>query len=268
MLEISDPTKISLFNANFTIDQHLYKDGIETKIGISNFILPIVSIVIYILFTSFATNYLLMSVSEEKENRMIEIILSSVTSKQLIWGKIIGQVAVILTQMALLIGFALLALKIASPSLPINLGDIQINPWQIVLAVAYILCGFIILANTMVGAGAAMPNYKDAQSFSTIFILLSILPVYIVTYILTDPNSLIAYVMSYFPYSAPTILLLRSALGALGPVEIVVSLVVLGFYIYITGVLAYKLFEYGALEYNQKISFSNFFKSISKKTKK
>lgn len=266
--EISDPNKVVMFNTNFAIDQHLYKDGIETKMSISNFILPFLSVIIYFLFTSFATNFLLMSVSEEKENRMIEIILASVTPKQLIWGKIIGQVAVILTQMALLIGFALLALQFAAPSLPINLGDIQINPYQIILAVVYMIAGFLILANTMVGAGAAMPNYKDAQSFSTIFIMLSVLPIYTVTFILTDPNSLIAYVMSYFPYSAPTILLLRNALGAVGPFEVIISIIVLGFYIYLTGVLAYKLFEYGALEYNQKISFSNFFKSFKMRSNK
>lgn len=260
--EISDPNKITLFNANFSIDQHLYKNGVETSVGISNFILPIASIVVYFLFTTFSANYLLMSVSEEKENRMIEIILSSVTSKQLIWGKIIGQLGAILTQMVLLFGFAILAFKIAATNFPINLGTIVINPWQIALAIIYILCGFLILASTMVGAGAAMPNYKDAQSLSTVFILLSILPIYTITYILTDPNSIIAYIMSYFPYSAPTVLLLRNALGAVSPIEVVISLLVLGIYIYLTSVLAYKLFEYGALEYNQKISFLKFFKSI------
>jgi ABC-2 type transport system permease protein len=264
--EIKDTEKITLFNAPLTFKEKFYKDGSEVDNSINKFIVPIVSVVLYFLFTSFATSYLLLSVSEEKENRMIEIILSSVKPKELIWGKILGQVAVVLTQMAILISFSVIAFKIASTtySLPIDLSTIQINPAQILLALAYILFGFIILANTMVGSGSAMPTYRDAQSFSTVFILLSIFPIYGVSFILADPNGLIAYVFSYFPYSAPVILLLRNALGALGPFEIILSLGVMALYAYITGILAYKLFEFGALEYNQKISFKSFFNFIRK----
>jgi ABC-2 type transport system permease protein len=265
--EIKDPEKIALYNSNLSFKEKFYKDGAEVDNSITKFIVPIVSIVLYFLFTSFATSYLLLSVSEEKENRMIEIILSSVKPRELIWGKVLGQIAVVLTQMTILILCSIVALKVASNSfpLPFDISAIQINPYQIALAVVYTLFGFIILANTMVGSGAAMPTYRDAQSFSTVFILLSIFPIYGVSFIIADPNGLIAYVLSYFPYSAPVILLLRNALGVLGPVEIILSILVMALYAYITGVLAYKLFEFGALEYNQKISFKNFFKFMTKR---
>jgi len=268
LADIKNKTKVALFNASLSFDEHYYANGEETNVSLGTLVVPFVSIIIYFLFTSFATNYLLMSVSEEKENRMIEIILSSVSSRQLIWGKILGQVGVIVTQMVILIVFGAIAMSISKFNLPFDLGQIVINPWQIILALVYILCGFLILANTMVGAGAAMPNYKDAQSFSTIFILLSIFPIYTAEFIVADPNGLLAYVLSYFPYSAPLILLLRNALGAVGPVEVIISFIVLAFYIFITAVIAYKLFAFGALEYNQKISFSNFFKSLRIKGRK
>lgn len=264
LAEIKDPAKLATFNAKLSFNQKYFKDGSEVDNNPTKFIIPFVSIILYFLFTSFATNYLLMSVSEEKENRMIEIILSSVHPKELIWGKILGQVGVILSQMVIFLVFALLAFKFGATSinLPIDLSNVQINPLQVIIAIFYIVSGFLILANTMVGSGAAMPTYRDAQSFSTIFIMLSIFPIYAFAFILADPNGILSYVTSYFPYSAPIILLLRNALGAIGPIEMLVSMAVMLLYIYITGVLAYKLFEFGALEYNQKISFKSFLKTF------
>jgi ABC-2 type transport system permease protein len=263
--EIKDPQKLTVFNSSYNFQQHLYKDGTESEGGFAKYIIPIVSVILYFLFTSFASNYLLMSVSEEKENRMIEIILSSVKARDLIWGKVIGLVGVILTQIVMLVVFAVVAFSITGNSLPFQLGDIKINPVQMIIAFIYLMAGFLILANTMVGCGAAMPTFRDAQGFSTIFIMLSILPIYGFAFIIADPNGILAYALSYFPYTAPIILLLRNALGVIGPIEVIISAIVLAVYVVLTGIMAYKLFEFGALEYNQKISFKSFFKTIRKK---
>lgn len=262
---IQEPEKIALFNTEFKVESQLFKDGEKTSSGFEKLIVPIGSVIIYFLFTTLSTSYLLMSVSEEKENRMIEIILSSIKPKDLILGKILGQVSAVLTQIIVLLLLAVILLNSQKINLPFDLSLIEINPFQIALAVVYLILGFILLATAMVGAGAAMPTYREASSFASVFIIMSIFPIYFFPLILVEPSGLIANIVSYFPFTAPMILMLRNALGAITPIEIVISLISLVFFIYLFAQLAYKLFEYGALEYSQKISFKSFFKSLRNK---
>ena len=259
---IQDPVKIAILNTTFIVESQLYKNGEKTSSGFEKLIVPIGSVIIYFLFTSLSTGYLLMSVSEEKENRMIEIILSSIKPRDLILGKIIGQVAAVLTQIVVLVCLVLIVVYTQRTSLPFDISKIEINPIQIILAVIYLILGFVILATTMVGVGSAMPTYQEASSFASIFIIMSIFPIYFFPLILVEPSGLIANIVSYFPFTAPMILMLRNALGAITPFEIVISFISLLFFIYIFAQLAYKLFEYGSLEYSQKISLKSFLKSL------
>jgi len=267
LTSINDPQKIALYNTKFMVDTKLYKDGKETSSGFEKLIIPIGSVIMYFLFTSIATGYLLMSISEEKENRMIEIILSSIKPKDLILGKVLGQVAAVLTQIVVLITLIIVLLNQVKLNLPFDISKIELNPVQLILAVIYLLLGFLILAITMVGVGAAMPTYREASSFASIFIIMSIFPIYFFTLILVEPNGLVAQIVSYFPFTAPMILMLRNSLGALSPFEIVLSIAVLIFFIFLFSKIAYKLFEFGSLEYNQKISFRAFFKTFGKNKK-
>lgn len=257
--EIKDANKIQLFSMQLNINTRLYNEGEEVSGGFDRFVLPIVSLIAYFLFTSVSTSYLLLSVSEEKENRMIEIVLSLIKPKDLIIGKVVGQMGAILTQIIVLVGLGALILNASNFALPIDLGQIDINPWQIVLALVYLLLGFLVLAFTMVAAGAAMPSYKEANGFSSVFIMMSVFPIYFFTFILAEPSGPLAIGLSYFPYTAPMILLLRNALGVLSSAEIVLSIVMLIISINLIAIVAYKMFEFGAMEYNQKVSFKEFF---------
>ena len=265
---IGNPEKIGLFSTEFKIESQLFKDGEKTSSGFEKLIIPIGSVIIYFLFTSLSTGYLLMSVSEEKENRMIEIILSSIRPRDLILGKILGQVAAVLTQIVVLVVLGVILLNTQKINLPFDLSLIEINPLQIILALVYLILGFLLLATTMVGVGSAMPTYREANSFAAIFIIMSIFPIYFFPLILVEPSGLIANIVSYFPFTAPMILMLRNALGAITPMEIVLSLVTLVGFLYLFAQIAYKLFEYGSLEYSQKISFKLFIKSLRKDKKK
>lgn len=243
-----------------------YKDGIIVDSSPAKLILPIGAIIIYIILTMFATNYLLASVSEEKENRIIEIILSTVSTRDLIWGKIIGQIGVVLTQVGLLLflpilGFIIIG-TLSSSALNIDLG---ITPIQVILAIFYVFINFLTIAALMVGAGAAMPSYNDSQNFATVFIMIGIAPLYFITALLADPSGTVSTVLSYTPLTAGLVLMFRNAMNAISPVEIIISGIVLIFYAYVAMVLAFKLFEFGSLEYGKRISFLDFGKGLIKK---
>lgn len=208
------------------------------------------------MLVSFATSYLLLSVSEEKENRMIETVLSIVKPSDLITGKIIGQVGIIITQVLLLAGLSFAAYKLTSSTggLPIDLANIQLDPIQLILAITYVFFGFLFLSAIMVGVGAATPNYKDAQSMSGIFVMLAVIPLYFVMLIMTNPTGELAVITSYLPFTSSIVLLFRNGLITLPLWEIILSIVTQILYCALGIFIAYKLFEVGSLEFSQRIS--------------
>jgi ABC-2 type transport system permease protein len=265
--ELGDDKNLELYNSRFDFKVTQFdSEGKEITRGIESLIVPGAAAIIYFILTTFASSYMLMSVAEEKENRAIEIVLSSIKPRNLIWGKIFGQMLIAITQILILTVCSFIALLIINPDVvtSLNLSQLNISVVQIALAVFYTFAGFLILSCLMVGVGAAMPSYKEASSFSSIFIILSILPVYFVTLIITDPSGGVAQFFSYFPLTAPLLLLFRVTIGALGTVEIIASIFILIAYCIIFLWLAFKLFEFGSLEYNNKISFKSFLGSLRK----
>lgn len=261
---IPDEAKVQLFNASYTPNITSYKNGEVVDNSFTKLIIPGIAVIIYFILVNFANSYLLSSVAEEKENRMIEIVLTAVDSTKLIVGKILGQIATVLTQLVVLIIMASIGLFGLNSTFTNLLSGVQLNPLMILMGIFYILCGFLIMGNIMVGVGAAMPNYRDAQGFSSIFIILSIFPVYFATIILAEPSGTVSQIVSYFPLTSAMILLFRFMLGELSNLEIVISSLLLIIYVAATFWLAIKLFEFGSLEYSNKISFKGFLKSFNK----
>jgi ABC-2 type transport system permease protein len=253
-VQINDQNLLTLYTVPLQFNVTSYQSGVVDNRSVESFIVPYASMILYILLVSIATSYLLLSVSEEKENRMIETVLSIIKPSELITGKIIGQVGIIFTQVTLLIGLTVVVLAITASKLPINLSAIQLQPAQVILTFIYIFLGFLFLSAVMVGVGAATPNYKDAQSMSGIFILLAMMPVYFVMLIMTDPNGTLAMVTSYLPFTSSIVLIFRNALIALPAWEIILSILSQIAYVGIGIFVAYKLFAAGSLEYAQRLS--------------
>jgi len=269
LLKIGDPALIALYNTDLNVDTRTYLNGEEVIINLEEFIVPGIILVLYFLLSMMSTNFLLLSVSEEKESRMIEILLSIMPSRHLIWGKIIGLVGVTVTQLIVLLGLSATVLWFTLDKLPfpIDLSAIPLDPVVILSGLFYLLCGFLLMATIMVGVGAAMPTYREAQSFSSIFIIASIFPVYFIMLIVQEPMGLLARILSYFPLTAPLILLGRQTLQALPTWEIVLSSLALIVYVAAGFWLAFKLFEFGSLEYDNRLSLKRLFGTKKNHTK-
>lgn len=254
---VGDESQIKIFNAGQQFKVTSFKDGQVVDESYEALIVPIAAVALYFLLLSFANSFLLNSVSEEKENRMIEIVLTSIKPKTLIFGKVIGQITTVLTQLIVLMVLGGLAFRATTPNLPIDISKVQLDFSTVVMGIFYVMVGFLIMGNIMVAVGAAMPSYKEAQSFSSVFIILSIFPVYFFSIILADPNGIVSLVTSYFPLTAPMILLLRYTLGVMSLREIIFSSAIIMLYAYLTYIIAVKLFEFGALEYSKKLSLKS-----------
>ncbi len=255
---ISDKGVINVLNGTPSSESFTYdKNGTLTKEGYEKYLLPIASLVIFFMAVFISSAFLLQSVSAEKENRMIETILSIVDKKSLMFGKMIGMMGAMFVQLFtwLVFGFLIYQVVMTKFNLPIPFDINNINLSVLPLNIFLIIMGFLFFAAIMTGVGAIGTGAEDSRNLSSIFILLSIFPMYLMQLLITNPNGIVAIVLSYFPFTSFMVLLIRNSFGALPTLELVIGLITSVVYVIIAMFMALKLFELGCLMYNRRPSF-------------
>lgn len=233
-----------------------YRQGVEYD-GIKQLVAPGVFLVLfYILIVTFG-NQMLTSTTEEKENRVIEMILTTVRARTLIVGKILSLIVLGFVQstivvLPIIIGYLLFHDRLQLPSF--DLTSIPLDWLRIGVAFVIFAVSFLLFTGLLVTIGAATPTAKEANSFFGAVVLLIFGPLYAAPLFISSPESGIVQFLSFFPFTAPIPLLLRNAVGNLeywqAGVAIIILLVAT---IFVLGI-AVRVFRYGALEYSRKLS--------------
>lgn len=243
-----------------------YKNGQETG-GINDYIAPGIFVVLFYIIFAFSVSYMLTSISEEKENRSMEMVLTYVKPRTLIVGKLLGVSLVTLTQVAFfavvgLIGFAVLQSIGNAVVLPagVEIGKVSLDFWPIFFGLAFLVVGFLLFAGLMTATAAAAPSAKEANNFSAVFFISAFIPFYFVMPIITDGGSQIVQFLTYFPLTSPTVNLLRNTVGNMTVPEQLLSLAIMTVCMLISIWIAVRAFKLGALEFSQAIKLSKLFK--------
>jgi ABC-2 type transport system permease protein len=234
----------------------MYKDG-KPYDGFKEMIAPAVFLVLFYIMIATFGSQMLNSTTEEKENRVIEMILTTIESRTLIIGKIFSLIVLGFLQMIIviapvLIGYLLLHDKLDLPSL--DLSNLVFNWPRIGIGFLLFATSFIMFTGLLVAIGAAAPTAKEAGSFFGVVMLLIFGPLYAVTLFVSSPNAPIVQFLSYFPFTAPIPLMLRNAVGNLELWQAGISIVILVITASIVMVLAVRAFRYGALEYSRRLT--------------
>lgn len=266
-LQISDQYVIKALNQTPSSVSYIYSDEGFVKEGYEKYILPILSLVIFFLAVYISSSFLLQSVSAEKENRMIETILSIVDKKSLMLGKMTGLLGVMFVQLFtwVVLGLGIYKTVMAKFSLPFPIDFSNIDTSLLPLNIFLIIAGFIFFAAIMMGVGAIGTGAEDSRNLSSIFIMLSILPIYLMSWLITDPNGSISVFLSYFPFTSFMVLLIRNSFGALSSTELIIGICTSILYVVLAVLTAFKLFELGCLMYNRRPSFEEILKYFKKK---
>lgn len=254
---VGDPALVAVFNADLKVDTTTYKDGQPAK-HISALIVPGIFLALFYILILMSSNTVLTCMTEEKENRVIEMLLTSIRVRDLLFSKLIGLAAVGVTQMLLTLVLTIGVGAAFKTKLPFDIdpSKIVLDPVAIGLAFFYTLSGYLLYATCMAGVGALVPTAREAGGLVAFFLICALSPFYFITALVADPTGSTAVITSYFPLTAPLVLVLRNALGALSPAEIGLSIVAMAAYIAIAFTIAVKLFELGALEYGQRLSLA------------
>ena len=146
-----------------------------------------------------ASGYLLQGLSEEKENRVMEILLSSVSTAQLITGKVLalGVAGLIQIVVWLISGFALI--RIASSSIGGYFATLSFPPEVITLSLIYFILGYFLYAILMAGVGAIAPTQRDGQQMSIIFTMFGAIPYFLMPFIIENGEHFVTKILTIFP---------------------------------------------------------------------
>jgi ABC-2 type transport system permease protein len=188
----------------------------------------------------FSAGYLLQGIAEEKQNRVIEIIWSSVDPTHLLAGKILGLGAAGLLQVGFYAGMLLL------PSVAV-FALFKVSVTTLLLSLVYFILGYLLFAGLMAATGILGNSPQESGQLSAFWTLLSMIPMFVIAPISEDPNSWLARGLSYFPLTAPVTMLLRVSSAQIPWVDVAVSVFVLVVSIYFAVRAAAKMFRAAAL---------------------
>ncbi|HEY1085111.1 MAG TPA: ABC transporter permease [Candidatus Saccharimonadales bacterium] len=245
-----------------------YRDGAETA-GFNEYVVPGTFVVLFYIVFAFSVGYMLTSVSEEKENRSMEMVLTYIKPRDLILGKLLGVSLVTITQVTFFTLLGLAAYFLArnteigqSLGLPagIDLSQLVFNPLAIFFGLGFLIVGFLMFAGFMTATAAAAPSSKEANNFSAVFYIGAFIPFYFVMMILTDPENPITKFITFFPLTSPVVTLLRNTVGNMSVLEASLALAVMTGFMMLSIAIAVRAFRLGALEFSQRIQLSKLFK--------
>lgn len=204
------------------------KERGEEQVGMADRIrqwLP--SVFVYLLWVAiFAISQMLLnSVIEEKSNRIIEVLLSSVTPGELMMGKLLGIASIGLTMLGVWIfSFVVVlwwkasgvppgALAAGSgggmASLPMDIVSIVKTTWLLPAFAVYFFLGYLLYAGLFLALGSTCNTIKDAQNYMGVIVLFLMVPLFAMTYIPRDPNGPVATFLSWIPPYTPFVMMNR-----------------------------------------------------------
>jgi ABC-2 type transport system permease protein len=195
----------------------------------------------------------------EKSSRIVEVLLSSVSSFQLMVGKLAGLAAVGLTQMAVWIMAASFLSSHAGQWLHRDIPAIASSSSLAFLAVFFLL-GYALYATLFAAVGAMCNSEQDAQQLQMLLVLPLVIPILVNPYIVQNPDNSVSVVLSLIPLFAPMVMFLRIHILPPPVWQIVASIGLLVLAIALTVYLAAKIFRVGILMYGKRASLAEVWK--------
>jgi len=290
-LEKAKLDTLAIQKAQATVNIHLAKSsGEESLKGLNEIKIGIGGAFGYLImmFIIIYGNMVMRSVIEEKTNRIIEIIISSVKPFQLMIGKIVGTSLAGLLQFAIWAIIGLGLMFAASAFFGVNVGPTaRISPelmasaqhemsgsaqmyiselWNLPIAsiiigfIVYFIGGYFLYSSFYAAIGAAVDNQTDSQQFLLPIIMPLILSVYIGFFtVVNDPHGTVAVVFSMIPLTSPIVMLMRIPFGVpWWQITISVSLLFATFFLVVW--FAAKIYRVGILMYGKKPTWKELYR--------
>lgn len=253
----TDPSVRTILQDNVKYQSATFTENGEIDKGFLKLIAPGLFLILFYFMIATFGNQILTSVTEEKENRVIEMILSTIKPTTLLVGKLVSLIILAAIQMLVILipvvaGYFIFRSDLALPSL--DLASIPLDPVAITLGAVIFIVSYLMYTGILMTLGAAMPTAKEAGGFFGAAMALLFGPLYAAPLFISAPDSLIVQILSYFPLTAPIPLLLRNAVGNLELIPALIAIAILIATTVFVISIGVRIFRFGALEYSRKLS--------------
>jgi ABC-2 type transport system permease protein len=205
-----------------------------------------------------ASGYLMQAVVEEKENRTMEVLVTSVSPGQLMGGKVVGIIGVGLTQLLAWGAMAVLVILVGRNYIDV-MRRIHFSIASVGLLMAILIPSFVMISGLMATVGAIVPDGREGQQLTSLFTLPVVLPYWFTYQIMTNPNGPLAVALSVFPLTAPVTLTMRMGFANIPAWQVALNISILVVSAVVALWLAGRTFRLGMLRYGQRLSWREIF---------
>ena len=222
------------------------------------FFIPYIVMLLYYMLILMSAGFLVSSVNKERESRVLEIMLVTVTPRELLTGKFIGLGLIGLLVNVMWVGtaYGLLVLSGTSFQLP---ADFQLAPYVMLWGVVYFLLGYAVYASLLGAVGALVPNLRETSQATMVVILPMLIPLMFVSVLVQQPDGILAIALSLFPLTSPVTMMLRLSITAVPPWQLGLSVILLLLAaVYILRVVA-RMFQAQAMLSGQPMSWKHIY---------
>jgi ABC-2 type transport system permease protein len=216
--------------------------------------LPLIISFAFVFLLMMSSGYLMGGVVEEKENRMMEILATSVSPAQMVAGKLLGIIAISLTQLATWVIVGALTILIGGEFLGIEWLQNFTMPWANILKVlAVAIPSYVFAAGMMFTIGSSLTEAQESQSVGAVFFMLFMLPIYLIVLLIENPNGLLPILFSLLPFTSLLTVGMRSLFSVI-PLWQVVPIMAVQVLSALAAIwLGVRTFRLGMLRYGQRL---------------
>ncbi len=230
--------------------------------GYGDLLLPMIFAVLLYFSIVFSSSYLIQGLGDEKENRLIEVLLSSVSTRQLITGKVLGIGVAGLISVVVWVVCAPFLLNYATASIGGIFSYIHLSPSFFALCIVYFVLGYLLFAVISTCIGAITPSAREGQQLAVIFTLTAAVPLWFSSLIIMYPNSPVCIFLSIFPLTAPITLIARLGSTDVAAWQIILSIGVMVITITVGLFLTIKIVRTFLLMYGKRPSLGTIIRSL------
>ncbi len=275
----ASPAAVAAYESDVALDRvTVSADGDATDAAFGRYLLAnLLSLLMYLAILVFGM-MVMRGVIEEKANRIVEVVASSVRPFELMMGKVLGIGAVGLSQLlawgvltfaiSVAAGPLLLALAPDAGSAPADapfgpdMISGMLSPGLLVAFVLFFLGGYLLYSSLFAAVGSAVDQESDAQSLQTVVVLPIMIPILFLTFVANDPDGGLSLFLSLFPLTSPILMVVRMAVADVPVWQVALSLALLAAAFVGMIALAARVYRVGILMYGKKPSLADLWRWV------
>jgi ABC-2 type transport system permease protein len=173
---------------------------------------PLVFMVLFLLSVLMTSGYLMQGTATEKENKVVEVLLASANPDEILAGKLLGLGAAGLLQIAV---WLCMLMATGLGVVPMMLSARIDVPWMaLAIAIPFFIVAFLFFGGLMLGTGSLGSNMREAQQLAMVWSLTAAVPMMLMAVLMREPNGVVARVMTWIPFTAGPVVVLRASTDA------------------------------------------------------